>query len=495
MLDASGDALEWAIALAKAPGERSALRQRPVPDGLERLLQIATGSSPDLLAEVATQRNEDPNEILEAARFYAREVLFFKGADAYRVLGVRRDAPPEVVRSHHRLLQLWLHPDRQTSDWDAIFAARVNAAWTQLRSTERRQAYDAANPEQHANASMGSLLTTAWEPVSQSPSRFLDRWRRRMPLLALFAICGWLGVLAVRDMQQGPDPISDVLTASNASVAESDVVQLTVPVNRPLLNASMPAVAPAQGATARLAIPTSATAMPKARLSPAPDEVLASASVLTPSRVEAQRPQRVATAASPLGPVGAPVNRADVAAATKPVTIAMAASSLPASKRAAVAAVNLKVPKPVAAMTARKAAAAAGQDTVMSVPPQKMPAPDAIVRETSQQQSPSAVPAVRVQQAQQVGSRLIAFMSRPTATIPPIWGSLNAQRGATQLRDGLHGDHDIKVAAPQWRVGQNAAAMKADIRYADGSVGRLSADLAWREERWLVTGLSLERDL
>ena len=40
-------ALEVAIALWRMPAMRTALRQRPLPDGIEPLLQIATGSRGD----------------------------------------------------------------------------------------------------------------------------------------------------------------------------------------------------------------------------------------------------------------------------------------------------------------------------------------------------------------------------------------------------------------------------------------------------------------
>ena len=38
---AKGSALEWALALLRAPGERHALRQKPLPGGVDRLLGIA----------------------------------------------------------------------------------------------------------------------------------------------------------------------------------------------------------------------------------------------------------------------------------------------------------------------------------------------------------------------------------------------------------------------------------------------------------------------
>jgi len=109
--------------------------------------------------------------------------------------------------------------------------------------------------------------------------------------------------------------------------------------------------------------------------------------------------------------------------------------------------------------------------------------------------APSAVSAQRAQQAQRVGDRLIAFMVATDAASPPIWSSTVAQSGAAELRDDLHGRGDLKIADVHWRVGEKVAALQANLRYANGNKGRLSADLVWREQRWLVTGLSVERDL
>ena len=73
MAGATGNALEWALALLRAPGERHALRHKPLPAGMERLLGIAAGAAPDDLAEVALAFGESQARVREAAQFYARE--------------------------------------------------------------------------------------------------------------------------------------------------------------------------------------------------------------------------------------------------------------------------------------------------------------------------------------------------------------------------------------------------------------------------------------
>ena len=46
MASAKGNALEWALALSRAPMERHALRQRVLPDGIDAVLGIAADAAP-----------------------------------------------------------------------------------------------------------------------------------------------------------------------------------------------------------------------------------------------------------------------------------------------------------------------------------------------------------------------------------------------------------------------------------------------------------------
>ena len=147
---ATGEALEWALALLRAPSERHALRERPLPGGMDRLLGLAAGVTSQASADAARALGESEAILRDAARFYAREVLFFPQANAYRVLGLEQSADSGQIKAHHRLLQQWLHPDRARSEDDSVFSARVNSAWNHLRTEERRQVYDLACREQRA---------------------------------------------------------------------------------------------------------------------------------------------------------------------------------------------------------------------------------------------------------------------------------------------------------------------------------------------------------
>jgi len=122
--------------------------------------------------------------------------------------------------------------------------------------------------------------------------------------------------------------------------------------------------------------------------------------------------------------------------------------------------------------------------------------PDPMVRRAPPPSRATASPTqAQVQLAQQVGDRLLVFMRRGSRNVPPIWDSLSAQQGASQIREFLLKGGDARFDTPGWRVDADSAAMRAGIRQADGVEGTLAADLVWREQRWLVRSLSLERDL
>jgi hypothetical protein len=131
----------------------------------------------------------------EAAVFYVQQVLFAPGADSYRVLGVDSDADDDRIKEHYRWLVRWLHPDRNPDAWEAIYADRVNRAWQDLRTRDRRQRFD----DRRANA---PALTMAMARAAPVPVAAIDaagaswRWLRWLPHL-VFAGLGASAVLAV----------------------------------------------------------------------------------------------------------------------------------------------------------------------------------------------------------------------------------------------------------------------------------------------------------
>ena len=85
-------------------------------------------------------------------------------------------------------------------------------------------------------------------------------------------------------------------------------------------------------------------------------------------------------------------------------------------------------------------------------------------------------------------------MGKPGTSTPPIWDSPATLRGAAQLRDVMLAEGRPEMAQADWRVGESEARMRVAVRHADGGRGHLDAVLVWREQRWLVRRLSMERD-
>ncbi|MEN1959474.1 DnaJ domain-containing protein [Luteimonas sp. MJ246] len=145
MTERSGEALDVALGLLRAPALRGALRARSLPEGVSEVLAIASGSA-ERARSAAERTGYTDVELVEAARFYVQQVLLVQGADAYRTLGADHSADHATLRDHHRLLLRWLHPDRsEGAQWDSALATRVNQAWNHVRTDAARAQYDTTN--------------------------------------------------------------------------------------------------------------------------------------------------------------------------------------------------------------------------------------------------------------------------------------------------------------------------------------------------------------
>src|SRR5690606_17343568 len=215
------DILETALALHRAPGERFRLRERPLPPGVVHLIEIA-GGAPGALRAAAEDLGEPEALLLDASRFYLEQMLFADpDADAYRVLGVARDAPTEEIRRHHRLLQRWLHPDRAHAGDAAVFATRVNQAWSQLRAPEARAAYDArlAAGGTDIVAAPSEVPVRRWhEGAPEPPVGRRSRWLTA----AAVAACAVLVFLVYRNEQRPTPPDTPVRAAEAANAPPHD---------------------------------------------------------------------------------------------------------------------------------------------------------------------------------------------------------------------------------------------------------------------------------
>lgn len=232
MTAAIGEAMELALGLLRVPSRRLSLRERPLPDDVGVLIRLACGS-PMLLRETAAMLHEPEAVVLEAARFYLQQVLFVQHADAYRVMGLRPDAPQPLVREHYQRLQRWLHPDRRGEDWEALYATRVNWAWGHLRSAQARHTYDqmtgvglqAGNP-----VAVYPMSLTAHRRPGAGAEGPQGSWRSRAWLAAAVGSCLLLLLLLVAIGEEvPPDGRSADQPMAAATVPATPAAALAVP--------------------------------------------------------------------------------------------------------------------------------------------------------------------------------------------------------------------------------------------------------------------------
>ncbi|HZP65450.1 MAG TPA: DnaJ domain-containing protein [Rudaea sp.] len=183
------DALEMAMALYRAPRLGIRIQTRALPPDVLDVIRIASGdevAADEGIAVTGLSRVD----LREAAAVYLQQALFCEGADSYRTLGVNRDAPQRQVKEHHRWLIHWLHPDQDRGAELSVFAERVNRAWNDLRTADRRRAYDQflearsplpapAPPWSHLGFDDGR------DALAFGGSRLSGRFVRRLPQIVL----------------------------------------------------------------------------------------------------------------------------------------------------------------------------------------------------------------------------------------------------------------------------------------------------------------------
>jgi hypothetical protein len=105
------------------------------------LLRVAVGEETEEALAIVS-KGWSPDEIHEAAAFFIEQVLLHQDADSYRVLGATPEASTPELRRNMALLMRWLHPDKDLDGRRSMFAGRVTRAWDDVKTDERRAAYD-----------------------------------------------------------------------------------------------------------------------------------------------------------------------------------------------------------------------------------------------------------------------------------------------------------------------------------------------------------------
>lgn len=515
---ATGTALEWALALLHAPAERHRLRQRPLPSGMTELLTIAADLAPEELGAVAARVGEQPARVREAARFYAREVLFHAQTDAYRTLGVMPDAPTEQIKLHSRLLQAWLHPDREQSGDDAVFAAKVNAAWNRLRTDKRRAAYDAeraelakAGPIRGESGRLAKAPSGASWPPPQPVVPTRSRWRHRALVLALVGICAALGWQVFRMNTMEPESWGrEALTmdaermfrtrqvpADNAASHETPEAPVQ-PAENTLALPPVPALDASRVAADREPTQVTASSPPAATQESLPNQAELLPKPTLPSREIPQRSVVFNEAKnSPIAGSGVPTEMPRPLTARRQPQPGVSEPDMQTMPRPAQGdadgtnGAQRTVVNPVAS-------------GVPAAPGHPGSEPGTLFGRLRQafgrtgRNTPATGLAVdgdvayaHIQQARQVGQQYLRYIVSENRA-PPIWDDAATLSKAEGLRSELRRAGTVRMEAPQWRVGETSAALTA--RYSIGGVPRgvLAVGLVWREDRWLVNAVGMD---
>lgn len=133
--------VKHAVELLHLPSRVKTARTEPLPTGVADLIAIAAGND-GLLAEAAAGTERPPQVVKVAANFYIEQILMAPSADSYRVLGATQSMNASELRHHMTLLMKWLHPDAGIDHGREAFTSRVNSAWDDLKTPERRACYD-----------------------------------------------------------------------------------------------------------------------------------------------------------------------------------------------------------------------------------------------------------------------------------------------------------------------------------------------------------------
>lgn len=385
-------ALEQALSFLSRTDLIATARQQALPTGVTDLLKISSGDNETLLAAQESSR-QSQEDVRHAAEFYVQQILFAPNSDYYRVLGVDPDDAEIKIKLHYRLLVRWLHPDKNSSDWEVVFSERINRAWHALRTPERRRQYDeqlaSERPLNKAIVPSREIKPAQWRD-SKADARFMSaRTIKRLPI-AVFSLLGVGALLALlwfSQMQPNLQPPSiasndsmspPVLAAPIVEALASESEALTTPTEVAVTNsqdngfiesASMPLPEENQNAPVLAVIPEPAPVAATVKINPPP---------ATTAKVAVNAPALVAIAQKKQKPIEKP------ALSTAPTAIAIIASEDKAKSRlsrkniAALAKANSKVP----AIETATAAASLNNTAAANLPAvQKDIASDASVKQ------------------------------------------------------------------------------------------------------------------
>ena len=191
-MNAEAEAIRLALDLMHVPSRLKLIRDQPLPVGVGILLRIAAGEE-DACEQAVGLTGRSRSDVCRAAAFFIEQMMFMPDASSYRVLGARPDASTIELRRNMALLLRWLHPDTN-SEQSALYPGRVTRAWDDLKTPERRRAYDQAcqrtQQRQHKGSSLRRLRHASrlsiLKPEDQDRRDAQDAGELRAALRSLF---------------------------------------------------------------------------------------------------------------------------------------------------------------------------------------------------------------------------------------------------------------------------------------------------------------------
>ena len=151
-----------------------ARQDAPPSGGVPTLLLIAAHDG-ETIRQVAARLGQTPQAVRQAAAFFIEQILLDPDADSYRVLGTTPVASSAELRRNMALLLRWLHPDLDPKGERSIFAQRVTRAWNDLKTEDRRTAYDQSkrsNEHRKQKAARAFARKQAFKPRVYGGTRY-----------------------------------------------------------------------------------------------------------------------------------------------------------------------------------------------------------------------------------------------------------------------------------------------------------------------------------
>jgi hypothetical protein len=134
-VDVQSEALAVALHGYRQPASLTNLKSGKLPKGLIDVLKAAAGDE-KTLALSSKNFGTSQEHIRDASQFYLQTLLATANDNPFRRLALEADASIDEIRDHKRWLLKWLHPDRNSNQWETKLFKLVNDAAIKLGQTD-----------------------------------------------------------------------------------------------------------------------------------------------------------------------------------------------------------------------------------------------------------------------------------------------------------------------------------------------------------------------